>query len=122
MRVRTLPDKEEAALSDGFRDRWRCLDDSPLYLSFLAWPGGTLPVAFLAWPGGTLPFGPPYKPIVSCSGASSKDRVYLSMSLVGSGGERCTSLSVNGSRPPSPELTISTREGKVIERGKLKFG
>jgi hypothetical protein len=72
-----------------------------------------------------LPFGPPYKPVVKALNFSSQSKqreVSLSMSLVGSAGEVCTSLTVNGSPPPPPEFTITDPKGEVVERGTFKYG
>lgn len=75
--------------------------------------------------GGTtvaLPFGPPYKPIVKVAGRSSGGAVSLSMSLVGSAGEKCSSLVVDGQRPKPPQFTITTPDGEEVERGKFEYG
>jgi len=73
-----------------------------------------------------LPFGPPYKPIVdasrtAASGSGSKQTAYLSLSLVGAGGELVSDLRVNGSRPKEPEFTITSAEEKVAQ-GKFRYG
>ncbi|RJP18464.1 MAG: hypothetical protein C4527_28880 [Candidatus Omnitrophota bacterium] len=74
-----------------------------------------------------FPFGPPYKPSVTFSGGrqESGDRpqtVRLGMSLIGSAGETCSDLYVNGSRPPDPSFVIATPSNKIIERGKFEYG
>lgn len=69
-----------------------------------------------------LGFGPPYEPVVKASGRSSGGQVSLSMSLVGSAGEVCTDLTVNGQRLKDPEFTISTPDGKKVESGLFKYG
>jgi hypothetical protein len=73
-----------------------------------------------------LPFGPPYKPIVkasrtAASGSASNRTAYLSLSLVGTGGELVSDLRVNGSRPEVPEFTITSAEEKVAQ-GKFRYG
>lgn len=71
------------------------------------------------------PFGPPYRPVVTAGDSPSVkggQQVRLAMSLIGSGGETCRSLSVNGGRPPQPEFTISTPNGDVIASGRFKWG
>lgn len=70
-----------------------------------------------------LPFGPPYKPVVE-SGRIGGDagQVSLAMSLVGAGGEVCTSLIVDGGRPEKPEFSITTADGKEVDNGKFEYG
>ena len=71
------------------------------------------------------PFGPPYRPVVKAGDSPSVkpgQQVRLGMSLIGSGGETCRSLSVNGGRPPQPEFTISTSSGEVVANGRFKWG
>jgi len=71
-----------------------------------------------------LPFGPPYKPIVKVSrtsGSSGNRVAYLRLSLIGAGGESCSNLLVNGSRPKEPEFTITSAEEKVAQ-GKFRYG
>lgn len=71
-----------------------------------------------------LPFGPPYKPIVKVSrtsGSASNRVAYLSLSLVGTGGETVSNIMVNGSRPSPPEFTITSDEEKVAQ-GKFRYG
>jgi len=71
-----------------------------------------------------LPFGPPYKPVVKVSrtsGSSGNRVAYLSLSFVGTGGEICSGIMVNGSRPKEPEFTITSAEEKVAQ-GKFRYG
>jgi hypothetical protein len=70
-----------------------------------------------------LPFGPPFKTLVKPSrSAEAGKTVSLRLSLVGSGGEQCSSLTVDGSRPGQPEFTIATADGEEVESGKFKWG
>jgi len=69
-----------------------------------------------------LPFGPPYKPVVKVSSIAAGKEISLSMSLIGSAGEVCTGLTINGSQPSPPEFTITDPKGEVVERGKFKYG
>ena len=70
-----------------------------------------------------LLFGPPFKPVVSASTIRpGQTTISLSMSLVGGGGEVCSSLRVNGSQPAAPEFTISTKDGEEVAAGKFKYG
>jgi hypothetical protein len=68
-----------------------------------------------------LPFGPPYKPVVTAEPGEGGE-AGLRLSIVGSGGERCTSLTVKGSRPDAPEFTILDPKGEVVEQGNFKYG
>jgi hypothetical protein len=69
-----------------------------------------------------LPFGPPYKPTVRVDYAPSPDQVRLSMTLVGTAGERCSDMMVQGSRPSKPEFTIKDPKGEVVYRGSFEYG
>lgn len=69
----------------------------------------------------TLPFGPPYKPVVTASSRRGNE-ISLSLSIVGVGGETCTNLLLNGSRPDNPEFVITTTKGEVVEKGRFKWG
>jgi len=68
-------------------------------------------------------FGPPYQPNVEASNLrKGMSQASLSMSLVGAGGEVCSSLRVNGSQPSAPEFTISTKDGEEVAAGKFQYG
>ncbi|MFO7901916.1 MAG: hypothetical protein R6U98_04595 [Pirellulaceae bacterium] len=69
-----------------------------------------------------LPFGEPYRPVVSIGGRRGQREVSLSLALVGQGGERCSSMYVDGSRPGKPEFTIRTADGEVVESGNFEYG
>jgi hypothetical protein len=69
----------------------------------------------------TLPFGAPFRPVVTAS-RSRGNTVYLSLAIVGVGGERCTSFYVNGQRPPQPSFEIRDKDGKVVHQGKFEYG
>ncbi len=71
-----------------------------------------------------LPFGPPYRALVKVSRTSNSSgnrTAYLSLSLVGTGGEHVNNIVVNGSRPSVPEFTITSAEEKVAQ-GKFRYG
>lgn len=68
-----------------------------------------------------LPFGPPYKPVVRVSNVSP-GQAYLEMNLIGSAGEQCGLLLVEGDRPAEPMLTIVAPDGEIVERGKFEWG
>jgi hypothetical protein len=73
----------------------------------------------------TMPFGPPYKPTVTGQyyEDSTKHKVLsLGMSLVGSAGEICSNMIVNGGRPTKPKFTITDGAGKVVQEGSFEYG
>jgi hypothetical protein len=69
-----------------------------------------------------LPFGPPYKPVVKVGYAEGDGKIQLQMSLIGSVGEICSDMTVDGGRPGSPEFTITDPKGKVVESGSFEYG
>jgi hypothetical protein len=69
-----------------------------------------------------LPFGPPYKPIVKVGYRQADDKVQLQMSLVGSAGEICEDMRVEGRQPGTPEFTVADPDGKVVESGTFEYG
>jgi hypothetical protein len=68
-----------------------------------------------------LAFGPPYKPVVEVQYFGGEE-ARLGMKLVGSAGETCSNLMVDGDRPPSPTFQITTTKGEIVARGKFEFG
>jgi hypothetical protein len=70
-----------------------------------------------------LPFGGAFRPVITASSAlRAGETVKLGLSLIGPGGERCTSLTVNGKRPSKPEFTITTPEGEEVATGSFEYG
>jgi hypothetical protein len=72
-----------------------------------------------------LPFGPPYKPAVTgdyYQDGGERKVLGLSLAIVGSAGENCENMVVNGSRPSKPKLTITDDKGKVVEEGNFEYG
>lgn len=72
-----------------------------------------------------LPFGPPYKPVVKAwnySGSQPPDQLHLELSLVGSSGETCSNMMVDGDRPGKPRYTITDDKDKVVEQGSFEYG
>jgi len=69
-----------------------------------------------------FPFGQPYTPKVTLSHGAGSSTASLGMALIGSGGERCSGIYVNGSRPPAPEFTITDPDGKEVQTGKFEYG
>lgn len=69
-----------------------------------------------------FPFGQPYTPTVTASHGSGSATASLAMALVGVGGEQVSGIYVNGSRPPSPEFTITDPDGKEVQTGKFEYG
>jgi hypothetical protein len=71
-----------------------------------------------------FPFGPPYRP--SVTGAlipqNGLSQLSLGMSLIGSAGETCSNMLVNGGRPTTPEFTITDKKGKVVQQGNFEYG
>ncbi len=69
-----------------------------------------------------LPFGPPFTPIVRVDYATD-NQIHLGMTLVGSAGESCTNLLVDGTRPSrKPEFTIRDPQGNVVQQGSFEYG
>ena len=70
-----------------------------------------------------FPFGPPYKPRVSIPPYSMRPgEVALEMSLIGSAGEVCSNIMVDGGRPAKPEFTITDPKGQVVQEGNFEYG
>jgi len=70
-----------------------------------------------------MPFGEPYRPVVTAGGYQPQEKMaWLSLSLVGQGGEVCTNMIVNGTRPGKPKFTISTEKGEVVQTGNFEYG
>jgi hypothetical protein len=72
-----------------------------------------------------FPFGPPYKPTVTSQYFEDGDQhkqLSLGMSLVGSTGEICSNMIVDGGRPTKPEFTITDPKGKVVQQGSFEYG
>jgi hypothetical protein len=67
-----------------------------------------------------LPFGGPYKTKVTAK--KDNDKVSLRLDIVGAGGEKCTSLVVNGKSPSGPLFVIKNADGKEVYKGKFEFG
>jgi hypothetical protein len=71
----------------------------------------------------SLPFGPPYKPLIEVAPYRRGDNtVDLGLSLVGTGGEVCSALMVDGRQPPAPEFTIVGPDDKDVASGKFEYG
>jgi hypothetical protein len=68
-----------------------------------------------------LPFGGPFRAVVTANRGQGNN-VSLSLAIVGVGGERCTNLTVNGSRPPKPQFVIKDKEGKTVHQGSFEYG
>jgi hypothetical protein len=68
-----------------------------------------------------LPFGPPYKPTVSIAHHAGST-ASLGLTLVGSAGEKCSDLMVDGRRPPDPHFMITDPEGNEVHSGKFEYG
>jgi hypothetical protein len=68
-----------------------------------------------------LMFGAPFRAVVTAA-RTSGNKVYLSLAIVGVGGEQCTSLFVNGARPPPPRFAIKDKAGKIVQQGSFEYG
>ncbi len=70
-----------------------------------------------------MPFGPPFQPRVEASNFRKGIAVVpLELSLVGTAGETCSSLLVNGRQPSAPKFTISTKDGEEVTSGAFRYG
>ena len=69
-----------------------------------------------------LPFGPPYRPTVDVQYRQGADQVSLGMSLIGSAGETCSTMQINGTQPGKPKFTITTADGKTVAEGEFEYG
>jgi hypothetical protein len=69
-----------------------------------------------------LPFGAPYKPVVKVAYRSGSNVAQLGLNIVGSAGEVCTNLYVDGSRPGKPEFTIVDPEDQEVAQGSFEYG
>jgi len=72
-----------------------------------------------------LPFGPPYKPTVTADffeDGAKREVLSLGLTLIGSAGEICSDMTVNGGRPSKPKVTITDAKGKVVEQGNFEYG
>ncbi len=68
-----------------------------------------------------FPFGPPYTPQVTAAMREGQPNAALSLKLIGTAGEVCSSLVVNGSRV-SPSSQSSPRTTRKWRRGKFSYG
>lgn len=68
-----------------------------------------------------LPFGPPFIPEVDVQYRQGTNQVSLGLTLVGSAGEACTNMAVNGNRPGKPKFTISAGD-EVVAEGQFEYG
>lgn len=67
-----------------------------------------------------MPFGPPYKPLVTAYG--NGEQLEMELSLIGSAGEVCSNMTVDGNRPPKPHFTIKDPQGEVVQQGDFEYG
>ncbi|MBN2578786.1 MAG: hypothetical protein JXB10_07325 [Pirellulales bacterium] len=68
----------------------------------------------------TLKYGPPYR--LSVTPSYQPGTVRFSLVMQGAQGEQVTSLTVDGKRPPKPELTITDPKGEVVQKGNFEYG
>ncbi|MFH1741637.1 MAG: hypothetical protein ABIH23_21735 [bacterium] len=70
-------------------------------------------------------FGPPFRPIVdvrAMGGRGPGAQAQMQLRIVGSAGEQCTNLMVNGNRPENPSFVIAKKDGEIIERANFEYG
>lgn len=85
-------------------------------------PTDAKPVTIVADEDAEMTFGAPFRTVVDVQAASGATTVSLGLTILGSTGERCTSLYVNGARPPAPKFTITNEEGEVVDTGDFEYG
>lgn len=68
-----------------------------------------------------LVLGAPFQAQVHATRAGT-NKVYLALTVVGVGGERCTNIRVNGKRPLRPRFVIKDENGKAVQRGLFEYG
>jgi hypothetical protein len=83
-------------------------------------PTDAKPVTIVADEDAEMTFGAPFRTVVDAR--PSGDTVSLGLSILGAAGERCTSLTVNGTRPPAPKFTITNEQGEVVDTGDFEYG
>lgn len=72
-----------------------------------------------------LPFGPPYHGETYLGRIRNMNlgkMASLEMQLVGSMGEICSNILIDGKRPDPPAFVIATSRGKIVERGQFEYG
>jgi hypothetical protein len=70
-----------------------------------------------------MPFGPPYTPTVTIPPyMMNQGQIALEMALIGSAGEICSNMTVNGGRPSKPQFTITDDKGKEVQQGSFEYG
>jgi hypothetical protein len=70
-----------------------------------------------------FPFGPPYTPHVTIPPYRMQPGgVALEMALIGSAGEICSNIMVDGGRPAKPAFTITDPKGHVVQEGNFEYG
>ncbi len=68
-----------------------------------------------------LPFGPPWRASVSLARGQGNN-VSLWLTILGTGGERCTDLWVKGARPPKPQFVVKDKDDKIVYKGNFEYG
>jgi len=69
-----------------------------------------------------MSFGPPYRAEVEIQYSQGDGTVSLAMAIIGSQGESCSNLLVNGSRPGKPGFTITTPDEVEVASGDFEYG
>ncbi|MBN2022019.1 MAG: hypothetical protein JW809_04430 [Pirellulales bacterium] len=97
-------------------------DDNERTVAMADVPARVAPVKVAAGHRVPLPFGPPYLPVVKVSSPLEDGEVTLELELVGTAGELCEYLLVEGDRPGQPKFTITAEDGKVVKTGQFEYG
>jgi len=85
------------------------------------YPGDSHPISVKKDNTTELPLGAPFRPVVTASRIDGK-KVSLTLTIVGKGGERCTSFFIKGRQPANPGFKVLAEDGRVVYTGKFEFG
>ncbi len=88
-------------------------------------PGNYPEVEVRAGKVAKMPFGPPYHGetyVGRIRNTNLGKMASIEMQLVGSMGETCNNVIIDGKRPEPPSFVIATSRGKIVERGQFEYG
>lgn len=121
----SLPEGEWNVLSYSLdATGWEGESDTPAQrtMASASSPTDADPINVVADEASKMNLGAPFKTVVDVQAASGASTVSLGLSIIGVGGELCTSLYVSGARPPAPQFTITTEDGEVVDTGDFEYG